>query len=103
MVFAVIDTALRHLPLEPGKNDLGPVVAKAPADQDPPLLTEQGDSDVGAIALVGRHGAPLIHKLSFAGRIAAATASEPEMTPANSTTGKAGKFLYHALINRALE
>src|SRR6185437_4505430 len=54
-VFAVVDATLRHLPFEAGQNDLGPIVAKAAADQHASIAIEQRDPHIGAKGLWRRH------------------------------------------------
>ena len=59
-IFAVVDAALRHLPFQPGQDDLGTIAAEAAADQHPALRVEQRDADIETIGLVEGHGLSLV-------------------------------------------
>src|ERR1700690_3549733 len=48
-LFFGVDPALRHLPLQAGKNDFGAVVPESPADQNLAGGIEERNADVGAI------------------------------------------------------
>lgn len=54
-VFAGVDAALWHLPLQARKNDFRSVVAEAPPDQNLTGRVEQGDAHIRAIGFGVRH------------------------------------------------
>src|SRR5882724_6955416 len=56
-IFAIVDAALRHLPLKAGEDDLRSIVLEAPSDKDLTGRIEEGDTHIRAIGFVVGHTA----------------------------------------------
>src|SRR3954462_15759662 len=54
-ILALVDAALRHLPVEARQDDLGSVALEAVSDQHAAIGIEQRDSDIGTVGFFSGH------------------------------------------------